>query len=81
MKILLMKKDVDVVDIEHWDDKVFLMQGILPVLIYVVLLLINSDLLAKKEFVNIFWILELELPIIALISVFFVVYIFLMYFS
>ena len=31
-----MKKDVDVVDIEHWDDKVFLMQGILPVLIYIV---------------------------------------------
>ena len=52
-----------------------------PVLTYVVLLLINSELLVKKETVNVFWILELELPVIALISVFFVVYIFLMYFS
>ena len=52
-----------------------------PVLIYVVLLLINSDLLSKKENVNIFWIWDLEIPVIALISVFFVAYIFLMYFS
>lgn len=52
-----------------------------PVLIYVILLLINSQLLAKKEIVNIFWIWDLEIPIIAIISVFFVVYIFLMYFS
>jgi len=52
-----------------------------PVLIYVILLLINSDLLSKKETVNIFWIWDLEMPVIALISVFFVAYIFLMYFS
>lgn len=52
-----------------------------PVLIYVILLLINSDLLAKKDIVNVFWIIDVEIPAIALISVFFVVYIFLMYFS
>ena len=52
-----------------------------PVLIYVILLLINSDLLAKKENVNIFWIWDLQMPVIAIISVFFVAYIFLMYFS
>jgi uncharacterized integral membrane protein len=52
-----------------------------PVLIYVVLLLINSELLTKKELVNIFWIWNIEIPLIALISVFFVAYIFLMYFS
>jgi len=52
-----------------------------PVLFYVVLLLINSDLLAKKENVNIFWIWDVNIPVIAIISIFFVAYIFLMYFS
>ena len=52
-----------------------------PILIYVVLLLLNSNLLSKKETINVFWLFELELPIIAIISVFFIAYIFLLYFS
>jgi len=50
-----------------------------PVLIYVVLLLINSELLSEKDTVNLFWITELELPLITLISLFFVSYIIIMY--
>ncbi len=52
-----------------------------PVLIYVILLLINNDLLSKREEISLFWIWDFNAPVIALISVFFVVYIFLMYFS
>ena len=52
-----------------------------PVLIYVVLLLVNSDLLAVRQDISIFWIWDINAPVIALISVFFVTYIFLMYFS
>lgn len=52
-----------------------------PVLIYVVLLLINTELLTKKEIVNIFWIWDFQMPVISIISIFFVWYIFLMYFS
>ena len=52
-----------------------------PVLIYVILLLVNSHLLSQKEELSLFWIWEFNAPVIALISVFFVVYIFLMYFS
>jgi len=52
-----------------------------PILIYVVLLLINSNLLTKTEKVNLFWIWDLDIPVIAIISLIFVVYIFLMYFS
>ncbi len=52
-----------------------------PVLIYVILLLLNSQLLTIKENVNLFWIWNLELSVIAIISVFFVSYIFLIYFS
>lgn len=52
-----------------------------PVLIYMVLLLINTNLLVKKENISIFWIWDLEIPLISIISLFFIVYIFLMYFS
>lgn len=52
-----------------------------PILIYVILLFINLNLLKIQEKVNIFWIWELNVPIIAFISIFFVLYIFLMYFS
>jgi hypothetical protein len=52
-----------------------------PILFYVLLLLINNDLLTKKELINIFWITEVELPIISIISIFFVIYIILMHFS
>ena len=52
-----------------------------PVLIYVVLLLINSNLLSVREDISIFWIWNINAPVIVLISVFFVTYIFLMYFS
>ncbi len=50
-----------------------------PILVYVVLLLINSDLLSEKQTLNLFWIVELELPLITLISLFFVVYIMVIY--
>lgn len=52
-----------------------------PILVYLILLLLNSNLLSKKETVNIFWIFQPELPIITIISVFFIAYIFLLYFS
>ncbi len=50
-----------------------------PVLVYVILLLINSDLLSKKETVNLFWLMEIEIPLITLISLFFVSYIIIIY--
>ena len=50
-----------------------------PVLIYVILLLINSELLSEKNTVNLFWITDVDLPVITLISLFFVSYIVVMY--
>jgi hypothetical protein len=35
-----------------------------PILIYVILLLLNTDLLSQKEKVNIFWIWEFNIPVI-----------------
>ena len=52
-----------------------------PILIYVVLLLINSNLLLQKEAVNLFWITEIEVPLISLITLFFIIYMFILYFS
>lgn len=52
-----------------------------PILLYVILLLINNDLLSQENSVNIFWITTLELPIISIISLFFVLYVFIIYFS
>ena len=52
-----------------------------PVLVYIILLLINSKLLSETENVNIFWIWNLDLPVISLISLIFLVYVVLMYFS
>lgn len=52
-----------------------------PLLIYVILLLINSNLLSKKEIVNFFWIYKTEASVITLISLFFVLYIIFIYFS
>ena len=52
-----------------------------PILIYVILLLLNNELLLKNEEVNFFWVFKPEIPVIALISVFFIVYIILLYFS
>ena len=52
-----------------------------PILIYVVLLLINSTLLLEKDIVNLFWITEVEIPLITLITLFFIIYIFIIYFS
>jgi len=52
-----------------------------PILIYVLLLFINIDLLKVEEEVSIFWIWNFNVPIVAFISIFFVVYIFVMYFS
>ena len=50
-----------------------------PILIYVILLLINSDLLSEKQTINLFWLAEVSLPLITLISLFFVVYIMVIY--
>lgn len=52
-----------------------------PILIYLILVLINTDLMIKKESVNIFWIWDLNIPVVWVISLILVVYIFLMYFS
>lgn len=52
-----------------------------PLLVYVLLLLINSNLLTKTETVNLFWLGSIDMPLIALISVFFILYIFVIYFS
>ena len=46
-----------------------------PILLYVLLILINKELLDIKENVSVFWIWEIELPIISVITVFFVLYI------
>jgi len=54
---------------------------LLPILIYVLLLLINSNLLSRSEVVNLFWIADVELPFISVSTIFFIAYIFLMYFS
>lgn len=52
-----------------------------PLLLYVILLLINNDLLTEKDNLNIFWITSVELPMITIISLFFVLYLFIIYFS
>lgn len=52
-----------------------------PILIYLILLLINNDILTSTQKVNIFWIFKPELPIIVLISIFFIIYIIILYFS
>ena len=52
-----------------------------PILIYVFLLLFNSKLLTQTNSVNIFWITNIELPFLFLSIIFFIVYIFLIYFS
>jgi len=54
---------------------------LLPILIYVLLLLINSNLLSRSEVINLFWIADVELPFISVSTIFFIAYIFLMYFS
>ncbi len=43
-----------------------------PILIYWVLLSINSNLLTQKETINLFWITQIEIPIIAIITIFFI---------
>ncbi len=52
-----------------------------PILIYVLLLLLNSHLLTQSDAINLFWITDIELPFISLSTIFFIVYIFLIYFS
>ncbi len=52
-----------------------------PILVFIILLLINSSLLIETQTVNIFWIWEMKLPVVALISLIFLVYVVLMYFS
>lgn len=52
-----------------------------PILIYLILLSINIDLLKVEEKVSIFWIWEFSIPIIGFITIFFVLYIFIIYFS
>lgn len=54
---------------------------LLPLLIYVILLLINNNLLIEKSEVNLFWISSFEIPIISLITLFFIIYILIIYFS
>lgn len=54
---------------------------LLPLLIYVILLLINNNLLIEKSDVNLFWISSFEIPIISLITLFFIIYILIIYFS
>jgi hypothetical protein len=54
---------------------------LLPILIYVLLLLINNNLLSKSELINLFWITDLELPFISISTIFFIAYIFIIYFS
>jgi len=54
---------------------------LLPLLIYVVLLLINSNLLIEKSEVNLFWISSFEIPIVSIITLFFIIYILIIYFS
>jgi len=52
-----------------------------PILFYVLLLLINSDLLSKSDLINLFWITDVELPFISVTTLFFILYIFIIYFS
>ena len=52
-----------------------------PILVYVLLLLINSDLLSRSEAINLFWIADIELPFISISTIFFIAYIFIIYFS
>ena len=52
-----------------------------PILIYVLLLLLNSHLLTQSDAINLFWITDIELPFISISTIFFIVYIFLIYFS
>ncbi len=54
---------------------------LIPILLYVLLLLINSDLLSKSDLINLFWITDVELPFISVTTLFFILYIFIIYFS
>lgn len=48
---------------------------LLPAFIYVIIIFMNTGLLSIKHNLNIFWIYEIELPLIAFITIFFVLYI------
>ena len=46
-----------------------------PILLYLLLILINKELLDIKENISLFWIWEINLPIISVTTIFFVLYI------
>ena len=54
---------------------------LIPILIYVLLLLLNNNLLSKSDLINLFWITDVELPFISVSTIFFIAYIFIIYFS
>jgi len=47
---------------------------LLPILLYVILIIINKDLLNIKETINFFWIADIPMYIIGVISIFFVLF-------
>lgn len=54
---------------------------LLPIFIFVTLVFVNPHLLSIHEMINIYWLFEVQLPLILSISVFFVAYIMLIWVS
>jgi len=52
---------------------------LLPALLYVIIILINTNLLTIKENINLFWIYNIDVYLIAFITFFFVIYILLIW--
>ncbi len=52
---------------------------LLPALLYVIIILMNTNLLTIKENINLFWIYNIDVYLIAFITFFFVIYILLIW--
>jgi len=52
---------------------------LLPVLLFLIIILINKDLLLINENINLLWLAELTIPLVGFITIFFVIYIILLW--
>ena len=54
--------------------------SLIPAIIYMIFIFINTDALFLKQTINFFWLKTIEAPIVAMITIFFVLYILLLWF-
>jgi hypothetical protein len=48
---------------------------LLPIFLYAVLFILNRDLVQIQERINVFWLWDINVPIVSVITLFFVIYI------